>query len=139
MSSSRVSSLRETLDRVEALKHVSAKRFLAPSRQHRHPGFMRISRGLCGFYFTYSSLRIARLYLEDLFLGQTRGSGHRKATASYLARLAKEKGCWRIEWAVLNWNEPAIGFYRKLGAIPMEEWAVYRLFGIPLDQLAAEG
>jgi GNAT superfamily N-acetyltransferase len=93
------------------------------------------------FYFTYSTFAgLPGLYLEDLFVKpEARGLGIGRQLLSYLAKLAKEKGCWRIEWAVLNWNETAIGFYRKLGAIPMEEWAVYRLFGMPLDQLAAEG
>jgi len=92
------------------------------------------------FYFTYSTFAgLPGLYLEDLFVKpEARGLGIGRQLLSYLARLAKEKGCWRIEWAVLHWNEAAIGFYRKLGAIPMEEWDVYRLFGLSLDQLAAE-
>jgi GNAT superfamily N-acetyltransferase len=97
--------------------------------------------GFAVFYFTYSTFAgLPGLYLEDLFVKpEARGLGVGRQLLRYLAKLAKEKGCWRIEWAVLHWNEPAIGFYRKLGAIPMEEWAVYRLFGTPLDQLAAEG
>ncbi len=97
--------------------------------------------GFAVFYFTYSTFAgLPGLYLEDLFVKpEARGLGIGRQLLSYLARLAKEKGCWRIEWAVLHWNESAIGFYRKLGAIPMDEWAVYRLFGTPLDQLAAEG
>ena len=97
--------------------------------------------GFAVFYFTYSTFAgLPGLYLEDLFVKpEARGLGIGRQLLRYLARLAKEKGCWRIEWAVLHWNETAIGFYRKLGAIPMEEWAVYRLFGTPLDQLAAEG
>lgn len=97
--------------------------------------------GFAVFYFTYSTFAgLPGLYLEDLFVKpEARGLGVGRQLLRYLARLAKEKGCWRIEWAVLHWNETAIGFYRKLGAIPMEEWAIYRLFGTPLDQLAAEG
>ncbi len=97
--------------------------------------------GFAVFYFTYSTFAgLPGLYLEDLFVKpEARGLGIGRQLLRYLARLAKEKGCWRIEWAVLHWNETAIGFYRKLGAIPMEEWAVYRLFGAPLDQLAGEG
>ena len=96
--------------------------------------------GFAVFYFTYSTFAgLSGLYLEDLFVKpEARGLGVGRQLLRYLARLAKEKGCWRIEWAVLHWNQTAIGFYRKLGAIPMEEWAVYRLFGTPLDQLAAE-
>jgi len=97
--------------------------------------------GFAVFYFTYSTFAgLPGIYLEDLFVKpEARGLGIGRQLLRYLARLAKEKGCWRIEWAVLHWNETAIGFYRKLGAIPMEEWAIYRLFGTPLDQLAAEG
>ncbi|MBA2524688.1 MAG: GNAT family N-acetyltransferase [Pyrinomonadaceae bacterium] len=97
--------------------------------------------GFAVFYFTYSTFAgLPGLYLEDLFVKpEARGLGIGRQLLSYLAKLARERGCWRIEWAVLHWNETAIGFYRKLGAIPMEEWAVYRLFGAPLDQLAAEG
>ena len=97
--------------------------------------------GFAVFYFTYSTFAgLPGLYLEDLFVKpEARGRGVGRQLLRYLARLAKEKGCWRIEWAVLHWNETAIGFYRKLGAVPMEEWAIYRLFGTPLDQLAAEG
>lgn len=96
--------------------------------------------GFAVFYFTYSTFTgLPGLYLEDLFVKpDARGLGIGRQLLRHLAKLAKEKGCWRIEWAVLHWNETAIGFYRKLGAIPMEEWAVYRLFGVPLDQLAAE-
>ena len=53
--------------------------------------------------------------------------------------IARERGCARLEWSVLDWNAPAIGFYRSLGAVPMDEWTVYRLMGAPLDALAAEG
>ena len=77
------------------------------------------------------------LYLEDLFvLPEFRGRGHGKALFMALARLAVERGCGRLEWAVLNWNEPAIGFYRSLGAVPMDEWTVYRLTGPALEKLA---
>ena len=96
--------------------------------------------GFAVFYFTYSTFAgLPGLYLEDLFVKpEARGLGIGRQLLSYLARVAKERRCWRIEWAVLHWNETAIGFYRKLGAIPMEEWAIYRLCGAPLDQLAAE-
>ncbi len=97
--------------------------------------------GFAVFYFTYSTFAgLPGLYLEDLFVKpEVRRLGVGRQLLRYLARLAKEKGCWRIEWAVLHWNETAVGFYRKLGAVPMEEWAIYRLYGTPLDQLAAEG
>ena len=76
------------------------------------------------------------LYLEDLFvLPEFRGRGHGKALFQALARLAVERDCGRLEWAVLDWNEPAVGFYRSLGAVPMDEWTVYRLTGPALEKL----
>ncbi len=78
--------------------------------------------GFAVFYSTYSTFAgLPGLYLEDLFVKpEARGLGVGRQLLRYLARLAKEKGCWRIEWAVLHWNETAVGFYRKLGAVPME-------------------
>ncbi|MEM7054485.1 MAG: GNAT family N-acetyltransferase [Pseudomonadota bacterium] len=75
------------------------------------------------------------LYLEDLYVREAaRGRGIGKALLLHLARLAHERGCGRMEWAVLNWNQPAIDFYRSMGAQPMNEWTVYRL---DQDALAA--
>jgi GNAT superfamily N-acetyltransferase len=80
------------------------------------------------------------IYLEDLFVRpRYRGLGIGKALLAMLARLAVDRGCGRLEWSVLNWNEPAIGFYRALGAKQMDEWTVYRLFDEPLQRLAALG
>ena len=96
--------------------------------------------GYAIFFYTYSSfVALPGIYLEDLFVKpEARGKSVGRELLRYLARVAKEKGCSRIEWAVLNWNEPAIGFYKKLGAVPMDEWDVYRLSGTELDRLAAE-
>ena len=96
--------------------------------------------GFAVFFYTYSTfVGLPGLYLEDLYVKpEARGKGVGRALLGYLARLAKAKGCRRIEWAVLHWNEPAINFYLKLGAVPMDEWAVYRLFGEPLERLAEE-
>lgn len=96
--------------------------------------------GYAIFFYTYSSfIGLPGVYLEDLFVKpEARGKSVGRELLRYLARVAKEKGCSRIEWAVLNWNEPAIGFYQKLGAVPMDEWDVYRLSGTELDRLAAE-
>jgi GNAT superfamily N-acetyltransferase len=70
------------------------------------------------------------IYLEDLFVQpEHRGRGVGKALLLHLARIAVERGYGRVEWAVLDWNEPAINFYRSLGAMPMEEWTVFRLTG----------
>jgi GNAT superfamily N-acetyltransferase len=79
------------------------------------------------------------LYLEDLFVDPAmRGRGIGQIMLSYLAYLAVERGCGRLEWWVLDWNEPAINFYKKLGAYPMDEWTVYRVTGPTLTQLAQE-
>jgi len=79
------------------------------------------------------------LYLEDLYVRPAqRGKGFGRALLTHLARLAKRRGCGRLEWAVLDWNEPAIRFYRSLGAVAMDEWTVYRVAGDALDRLASE-
>jgi GNAT superfamily N-acetyltransferase len=70
------------------------------------------------------------IYLEDLFVRpEARGAGHGRALLTELARIAVERGYGRVEWAVLDWNEPAQGFYRSLGAEPMQEWTTWRLTG----------
>jgi GNAT superfamily N-acetyltransferase len=80
------------------------------------------------------------LYLEDLFVRPAfRGRGHGEALLRHLARLALERGCARFEWAVLDWNAPAIAFYRKLGAVAMDDWTVQRVSGDALRALAAGG
>ena len=77
------------------------------------------------------------IYLEDLFVSpEFRGKGIGRAMLAYIAGLAKERGCGRLEWSVLDWNEPAIKLYRGIGAIPMDEWTVYRVTGKALDELA---
>jgi GNAT superfamily N-acetyltransferase len=77
------------------------------------------------------------LYLEDLFVDPShRGKGHGKALLRALAQLAVRRGCARLEWSVLNWNEPAMGFYRSLGAVPADAWTVYRLAGPALASVA---
>lgn len=77
------------------------------------------------------------IYLEDLYVDPAaRGGGHGKALLTELARIADERGYGRVEWAVLNWNTPAIGFYESLGARPQDEWTVYRLTGDALTDTA---
>ena len=92
------------------------------------------------YYYTYSTFAgLPGLYLEDLFVKpDVRGQGVGRQLLRYLAKLALQEGCFRIEWAVLHWNKPAIGFYESLGAVPMDEWAVYRLTGAALSELAEE-
>ena len=96
--------------------------------------------GFAVFFHNYSTF-LARpgIYLEDLFvLPQWRARGLGRQFLAYVARAAVERGCGRLEWAVLDWNEPAIRFYRKLGATAMDEWTVYRLTGDALSRLASE-
>jgi GNAT superfamily N-acetyltransferase len=77
------------------------------------------------------------LYLEDLFVRPAwRGRGYGEALLRHCARLAVERGCARFEWSVLDWNEPAIAFYRKLGAVAMDDWTVQRVAGPALRRLA---
>ena len=80
------------------------------------------------------------IYLEDLFVQpEARGRGVGKRLLAFLARTTLERGCGRLDWAVLDWNEPSIGFYRRLGAIAQTEWTGYRLSGAALAALAARG
>jgi GNAT superfamily N-acetyltransferase len=80
----------------------------------------------------------AGIYLEDLFVEPAhRGKGIGKALLTRLAEIASERGYGRLEWAVLDWNTPSIEFYRRLGAIPLDEWTTYRLTGDALQRLAA--
>jgi GNAT superfamily N-acetyltransferase len=91
------------------------------------------------FHSYFSFLGRPGLYLEDLFvLPEARGRGVGRGLLAHLARLAVERGCGRLDWVVLDGNEPAIGFYRRLGARPLDEWTLYRLDGEALDRLAGE-
>jgi GNAT superfamily N-acetyltransferase len=94
--------------------------------------------GFALFFSTYSTFRgQAGLYLEDLYVQPPyRGVGIGKALLASVAARAVERGCGRLEWSVLNWNEPAIGFYRALGATPLDEWTMYRIDEEPLRRLA---
>ncbi len=94
--------------------------------------------GFALFFHNYSTfLGQPGIYLEDLFVKpEMRGRGYGKALLAHLARLAKERGCGRVEWSVLDWNTPAIDFYKGLGAIPLEDWRMFRLGGDALETLA---
>ena len=96
--------------------------------------------GFALFFHTFSTfVGVPGLYLEDLFVvPEARGRGVGRALLAHLSRLAVERGCGRVEWAVLDWNAPAIRFYESLGARPNSEWTVYRLTGEPLTALAAK-
>jgi GNAT superfamily N-acetyltransferase len=95
--------------------------------------------GFALFFHTYSTFGAKpSLYLEDLFVRpEHRGKGHGKQLLRALAKLALERGCGRLEWCVLDWNTPAIAFYRSVGAVPMDDWTVYRLAGDALTKMAA--
>jgi GNAT superfamily N-acetyltransferase len=96
--------------------------------------------GFALFFYNFSTfLGRKGLYLEDLFVRPPfRGRGYGRALLVHLARLAVERGCGRFEWAVLDWNEPAIGFYRSLGATILPDWRVTRVTGDALVALASE-
>lgn len=96
------------------------------------------SAGFALFFHNFSTWEgKPGIYLEDLFVRpEHRGQGYGKALLVALARLARERGCARLEWAVLDWNEPSIRFYRALGAVPMDEWTTYRVTGEALERLA---
>ena len=96
--------------------------------------------GFALFFHTYSTFLARRgLYLEDLFVRPAaRGRGVGRALLVALAQVAVDRGCGRLEWSVLDWNEPAIGFYRAVGAAPLDDWTVFRLTGEGLARLAAE-
>ncbi len=97
--------------------------------------------GFALFFHNFSTFRgQPGLYLEDLFVRpEFRGRGLGKSLLARLAALAVERDCGRLEWAVLDWNAPAIGFYRSLGARPMDEWTVFRVDDEALARLAAGG
>ncbi len=94
--------------------------------------------GFAVFFHNFSTwLGRPGLYLEDLFVKpEARGKGYGRALLVDLAKIARARGCGRMEWAVLDWNDPAIQFYRKLGAKPLEEWTVFRLTRDGIAKLA---
>jgi GNAT superfamily N-acetyltransferase len=93
--------------------------------------------GFAVYFFNYSTfLAKEGIYLEDIFVRpESRGRGLGKAFLVHLARLAVERGCGRITWSVLDWNEPSIAFYKDLGAVPLDDWTLFRLSGKPLKDL----
>jgi GNAT superfamily N-acetyltransferase len=95
--------------------------------------------GFAVFFQNFSTfLAKPGIYLEDLFVRrELRGRGYGRQLLQRLAQIAVERGCGRMEWAVLDWNESAIGFYKSLGARPMDEWTVYRLTGDALRTLGS--
>ena len=100
-----------------------------------------VAAGFALFFHNYSTfLGRPGIYLEDPYVKEEyRGRGAGRALLVHLAGLAVERGCGRLEWWVLDWNESALGFYRSLGAVPMDDWTVYRLTGDALEGLARGG
>jgi GNAT superfamily N-acetyltransferase len=119
-------SLRETLFGAPSIAEVAIGYF------ENHPvGFVL-------FFHNYSTfLGRPGIYIEDLFVDEAfRRRGFGAALLHHVAQLAKQRKCGRLEWSVLDWNEPAIQFYRKLGAVPMSDWTVFRVTGEALTKLA---
>ena len=94
--------------------------------------------GMALFFHNFSTfLGRAGIYLEDLFVKpEHRGKGYGKGLLKQLAKIAVERGCGRLEWSCLDWNQPSIDFYLSMGAVPMDGWTVYRLTGETLEAAA---
>lgn len=96
--------------------------------------------GFALYFYNFSTF-VGRtgLYLEDLYIRpEIRGKGFGKAILRYLSRVAKERGCGRMEWTCLDWNEPSIRFYKSIGAEPVDGWTIYRMTGDAIDAFTAE-
>ena len=109
-----------------------------PSAEVRLAFSGEIAVGYTVFFQNFSTfLGRAGIYLEDLYVKpEYRGAGYGKALLAELAGIAEERGCKRLEWMVLNWNTPAINFYKSINAEPMDGWTTFRLTGDPLHRLA---
>ena len=117
------------------------RRTLFGERRYAEALIARLDGEPVGFalYFHNFSTFLGKpgLYLEDLFVEPAhRGKGIGKALLQHLAAIAVERDCGRVEWAVLDWNAPSIAFYRSLGAVPMDQWTVFRLEGAALRAVA---
>lgn len=125
-------SLCRTLFGDSPAAHVVIAEASPPGRTIRQPA------GFALYFFNFSTfLAQPGLYLEDLFVKpEFRGTGTGKALLLHLAGVANARGCGRMEWSVLDWNEPAKDFYRKLGAVALDDWRVMRLTGTALTQYA---
>jgi len=131
----------ERLDREVTATEAQVRESLFGAKPHAEAVIARVSSEAVGFavwFHTYSTfLSKPGLYLEDLFVVPAwRGRGVGRALLGCLARIAVERGCGRMEWSVLDWNDLAIGFYRTIGAQPMDAWTVYRLTGDALLRAA---
>ncbi|CAN5901954.1 GNAT family N-acetyltransferase [soil metagenome] len=142
-----VSLIRELADyerlthEVKATAHDLRKNLFGP-RPFAEAILAEIDGETVGFALFFPSFSTFRgqpgIYLEDLFVRpEHRGGGVGKALLASVARIALERSCGRLEWSVLDWNDPAIGFYRSLGAQAMDEWTVHRIADEPLVRLAS--
>ena len=142
-------SLIQALAEYEKLSHAvtgnadALKEYLFGSRPYAEAILVEYggqTAGFALFFHNFSTfLTQPGIYLEDLFvLPEYRRQGIGKALLTYLANLAVERGCGRLEWSVLDWNEPAIAFYRCMGAAVLEDWRICRAEGDSLTQLAAK-
>jgi GNAT superfamily N-acetyltransferase len=132
----------EKLEQYAKAKAEDFRRHLFGPSPHAEAILAEIGDESVGFALSYTTFSTFRgcpgLYLEDIFVRpEHRGKGIGKALLATVARLARDRGFARLEWSVLNWNTPAIGFYQSLGAQAMSEWTVYRIDDGPLDQLAS--
>jgi GNAT superfamily N-acetyltransferase len=122
----------------------SLRRTLFGARAHAEVVFACVNdepHGFALFFHNYSTfLGKPGIYLEDLFVRpEARGRGLGKLLLTWLAKTAVERDCGRLEWAVLDWNEPSINFYKSLGAVHKHEWQIFRLTGAALTDLATQG
>ncbi len=124
-----------TLNREELRQHLFGPRPFAEIIIAETEGGTAV--GFALFFHNFSTwLGKPGIWLEDLFVRPDhRGQGHGKALLVELGRIALERGCGRLEWSVLDWNEPSIAFYRSLGAVPMDEWTTFRVSGEALARL----
>lgn len=137
----RALALYEKLEREMVATEADLRDHLFGERPAAEAVFIESGGTAVGFalYFINFSTFLGKpgIYLEDLFVNpEHRGRGFGKALLAHLARVCVERGYGRLEWSVLDWNEPSIHFYKSLGAVPMDEWTVYRLTGDPLRALA---
>jgi GNAT superfamily N-acetyltransferase len=126
------------LDRVEATREGLREALFEDRRAEALIGeYQGQPAGFALYFHTFSTfLGKPGIFVEDIFVKpELRGKGLGKLLLSFIARLAVEEGCGRLEWACLDWNEPSIAFYRRCGALPLDQWTTYRVTGEKLREL----
>jgi GNAT superfamily N-acetyltransferase len=128
-------AVRNTPERLEAALFGENPRIFATMAENEAGDV----QGFALWFLNYSTWEgVHGIYLEDLYVKpEARGAGHGKALLRHLAATAVARGYARVEWSVLDWNEPSINFYKNLGAAPMEEWSTFRLTGAALESFGA--